>query len=116
MERNLECEGRLFEFPVEISVRRLTKQFNLHTWGLIEDPICIPCKDKQATLHHILSACPVALKDERYKGRRKLQRKQHSDQIHCIVLWLKETKQLARTYDLFGRHNRGGNKRTYAKY
>ncbi|XP_071145089.1 uncharacterized protein [Mytilus edulis] len=42
---------------------------NLYTWGLIEDPTCTLCKDKPASLQHVLSACPVALKDGRYTWR-----------------------------------------------
>ena len=31
--------------------------------------MCALCKDKPATLQHILSACPVAVEDERYIWR-----------------------------------------------
>ncbi|KAK7901244.1 hypothetical protein WMY93_018013 [Mugilogobius chulae] len=41
---------------------------NLHRWGLVEKPSCLLC-GRIGTLEHILSSCPRALADGRYRWR-----------------------------------------------
>ena len=62
---------------------------NLYTWGLIEDPTCTLCKDKPASLQHVLSACPVALKDGRYTWR-------HDSVLKTIAAKLDTTRRKKR--------------------
>ena len=54
--------------------------------GLMEDPMCVRCKDKPATLQHILSACPVTLEDERYIW-------QHNRELKTIAAKLDNQKE-----------------------
>ncbi|KAK6196159.1 hypothetical protein SNE40_001439 [Patella caerulea] len=62
-------EGYRLSFLLRSVYDSLPSPSNLYTWGLIEDPTCTLCKDKPASLQHVLSACPVALKDGRYTWR-----------------------------------------------
>ncbi|VDI57596.1 Hypothetical predicted protein [Mytilus galloprovincialis] len=62
-------EGYRLSFLLRSVYDVLPSPSNLYTWGLIEDPTCTLCKDKPASLQHVLSACPVALKDGRYTWR-----------------------------------------------
>ncbi len=41
---------------------------NLHRWGLVDSPACQLCQ-RSGTLEHILSCCPKALGDGRYRWR-----------------------------------------------
>ncbi len=41
---------------------------NLHLWGKVESPACPLCS-KRGTLEHILSCCPKALREGRYRWR-----------------------------------------------
>ncbi|VDI83021.1 Hypothetical predicted protein [Mytilus galloprovincialis] len=60
------------------------------TWSEIwKDPTCTLCKDKPASLQHVLSACPVALKDGRYTWR-------HDSVLKTIAAKLDTTRRKKR--------------------
>ncbi|CAC5414709.1 unnamed protein product [Mytilus coruscus] len=65
----LSMEGYRLSFLLRSVYDVLPSPSNLYTWGLIDDPTCTLCKDKPATLQHVLSSCQVALKDGRYTWR-----------------------------------------------
>ncbi|XP_076113419.1 uncharacterized protein LOC143081070 [Mytilus galloprovincialis] len=82
-------EGYRLSFLLRSVYDVLPSPSNLYTWGLIEDPTCTLCKDKPASLQHVLSACPVALKDERYTWR-------HDSVLKTIAAKLDTTRRKKR--------------------
>ncbi|CAC5425696.1 unnamed protein product [Mytilus coruscus] len=62
-------EGYHLSFLLRSVYDVLLSPSNLYTRGLIEDPTRTSCKNKPETLQHVLSSCPVALKDGRYTWR-----------------------------------------------
>lgn len=56
------------KFLVQSVYDVLPKPANLHIWGMSESPSCPLCSRK-STLKHILSACPKALGEGRYRWR-----------------------------------------------
>ncbi|XP_038147774.1 uncharacterized protein LOC119787807 [Cyprinodon tularosa] len=62
------AEPHHFRFLVQAVYDVLPSPTNLFTWGLIESPACQLCQRK-GSLEHILSCCPKALGDGRYRWR-----------------------------------------------
>ena len=56
-------------FQIQAVYDALPSPANLQTWGKVETPACHLCTGR-ATLQHILSSCPRALNDGRYRWRR----------------------------------------------
>jgi hypothetical protein len=61
-------EGRV-KFLLGATYDVLCTPANLARWGLAPDLGCVECGAARATLGHILSSCPVALRDGRYTWR-----------------------------------------------
>ena len=81
-----EGYGRTFSFQLNCVLNTLPTVDNLRRWGnsVVEQqcPLC----NRQATLRHILSACPTALHQGRYTWR-------HDNVLKCIVKLVNETIQ-----------------------
>lgn len=58
---------------------------NLHTWGLADTPECKLCL-RRGTLEHILSCCPKALGEGRYRWRHDQVLKSLADSICTAIL------------------------------
>ncbi|VDI68178.1 Hypothetical predicted protein [Mytilus galloprovincialis] len=65
-------EGYRLSFLLRSVYDVLPSPSNLYTWGLIEDPTCTLCKDKPASLQHVLSAS--AKLDTTRRKKRKMQK------------------------------------------
>lgn len=61
---------------------------NLHIWGKGESPTCPLCS-RRGTLKHILSCCPKALGEGRYRGRHNQVLKAIAEAIAAGVEWAK---------------------------
>lgn len=57
---------------------------NLHTWGLADSPLCKLCQ-RRGTLEHVLSCCPRALGEGRYRWRHDQVLKSLADSI-CTAI------------------------------
>jgi len=57
------------KFLVQTVYDVLSSPSNLHCWGLAESPACPLCQKNKGTLEHILSCCPKALGEGRYRRR-----------------------------------------------
>lgn len=55
-------------FPIQSVYDVFPSPANLHCWGMANTPTCQLCQ-KRGTLEHILSACPKALGEGRYRWR-----------------------------------------------
>lgn len=60
------AEPHRIKFLVQAVYDVLPSPSNLHTWGLVDTPGCALCQRK-GTLEHILSCCPKALGECRYR-------------------------------------------------
>ncbi|CAJ1075238.1 LOW QUALITY PROTEIN: uncharacterized protein LOC109089580 [Xyrichtys novacula] len=63
-----KAEPHHFKFLVQSVYDVLPSPANLFTWGLVEAPACQLCQ-RRGSLEHILSCCPKALGDGRYRWR-----------------------------------------------
>ena len=70
---------------------------NLVKWRLSEDARCGLCDNDRATLRHILSSCPVALKEGRYTWRHDQVLKQIASQIDSIPICKDTNREPQRT-------------------
>lgn len=61
-----KAEPHHFNFMVRSVYDVLPSPANLFTWGLTDSPVCQLCQ-KRGSLEHILSFCPRALRDGRYR-------------------------------------------------
>ncbi|XP_063050108.1 uncharacterized protein LOC134444859 [Engraulis encrasicolus] len=61
-------EPHRIKFLIQSVYDVLPSPSNLHRWGLAENPLCPLCQ-KAGTLEHILSCCPRALGEGRYRWR-----------------------------------------------
>ncbi|GAA6088928.1 uncharacterized protein LOC109140547, partial [Tachysurus ichikawai] len=66
--RQLVQEPHRIKFLVQAVYDVLPSPSNLYTWGLVDTPGCVLCQRK-GTLEHILSCCPRALREGRYRWR-----------------------------------------------
>ena len=62
------AEPHRIKFLVQAVYDVLPSPSNLHCWGLADTPACPLCQ-KKGTLEHILSSCPKALGEGRYRWR-----------------------------------------------
>ncbi|XP_039504261.1 uncharacterized protein LOC120460516 [Pimephales promelas] len=77
-----KAEPHHFKFLVQSVYDVLPSPANLFTWGLVDSPACQLCQ-KRGSLEHILSCCPKALGDGRYRWRHDQILKAVADAI-CI--------------------------------
>ena len=56
----------IFSFLRRAILLSLPTKKNLKTWNLIQDDICLLCKAKPQTQHHLLNNCNVAANEHRY--------------------------------------------------
>ncbi|XP_075343502.1 uncharacterized protein LOC142401936 [Odontesthes bonariensis] len=61
-------EPHRIKFLIQSVYDVLPSPSNLHRWGLAENPLCPLCQ-KAGTMEHILSCCPRALGEGRYRWR-----------------------------------------------
>ncbi|XP_075315189.1 uncharacterized protein LOC142375145 [Odontesthes bonariensis] len=61
-------EPHRIKFLIQSVYDVLPSPSNLHRWGLAENPLCPLCQ-RAGTLEHILSCCPRALGEGRYRWR-----------------------------------------------
>ena len=62
------AEPHRIKFLVQAVYDVLPSPSNLHCWGLVDTPACPLCQRK-GTLEHVMSCCPKALGDGRYRWR-----------------------------------------------
>ncbi|KAK7915664.1 hypothetical protein WMY93_011425 [Mugilogobius chulae] len=63
-----KAEPHRIKFLIQAVYDVLPSPSNLHNWGKIESPACVLCS-KIGSLEHILSCCPKALGEGRYRWR-----------------------------------------------
>ena len=72
------------KFLVQSVYDVLPSPANLFTWGKSELPSCPLCAGK-GTLRHIMSACPKALGDGRYRWRHDQVLRTVADTVHAAI-------------------------------
>ena len=63
-----QAEPQRIKFMVQSVHNVLPSPANLHLWGMVDSPACALCS-KKGSLEHILSCCPKALGEGRYRWR-----------------------------------------------
>ena len=63
-----QAEPQRISFIVRAAYDVLPSPSNLHVWGLGDSPECALCS-RRGSLEHILSSCPIALGEGRYRWR-----------------------------------------------
>ncbi|XP_073720025.1 uncharacterized protein [Misgurnus anguillicaudatus] len=77
-------EPHRIKFLVQAVYDVLPSPSNLYTWGLIDTPGCVLCQRK-GTLEHILSCCPRALGEGRYRWRHDQVLKTIAESIQATI-------------------------------
>ncbi len=62
----LQADFHRLRFLVQAVYDTLPSPVNLHVWGKSETPSCLLCSGR-GSLEHLLSSCPKALADGRYR-------------------------------------------------
>ncbi|XP_053176235.1 uncharacterized protein LOC128359949 [Scomber japonicus] len=79
-----KAEPLRIKFLIQSVYDVLPSPSNLFLWGKVEAPSCTLCQGR-GTLEHILSSCPRALGDGRYRWRHDQVLKAVAESIHCAV-------------------------------
>ncbi|XP_060744927.1 uncharacterized protein LOC132858560 [Tachysurus vachellii] len=78
------AEPHRIKFLVQAVYDVLPSPSNLYTWGLVDTPGCVLCQRK-GTLEHILSCCPRALGEGRYRWRHDQVLKTIAENIQATI-------------------------------
>ncbi|XP_075313231.1 uncharacterized protein LOC142373743 [Odontesthes bonariensis] len=79
-----KAEPLRIKFLIQSVYDVLPSPSNLFLWGKVEAPSCTLCQGR-GTLEHILSSCPKALGDGRYRWRHDQVLKAVAESIHCAI-------------------------------
>ncbi len=63
-----KAEPQRIKFLIQVVYDVVPSPSNLHIWGKVESPACPLCS-RRGTLEHILSCCPKALGEGKYRWR-----------------------------------------------
>ncbi|KAL4008469.1 hypothetical protein ACER0C_002321 [Sarotherodon galilaeus] len=85
-----KAEPQRIKFLIRAVYDVLPSPSNLFTWGKVETPGCLLCQ-KRGTLEHILSCCPKALAQGRYRWRHDQVFKAVADSICSGISYNKST-------------------------
>lgn len=85
-----KAEPQWIKFLIRAVCNVLPSPSNLFTWGKVETPGCLLCQ-KRGTLEHILSCCPKALAQGRYRWRHDQVLKAVADSICSGISYNKST-------------------------
>lgn len=86
-----KAEPQRIKFLIQAVYDVLPSPSNLHIWGKVESPACPLCS-RRGTLEHILSCCPKALGEERYRWRHDQVLKAIAEAIAAGVEWAKRSR------------------------
>ena len=90
------AEPHRIKFLIQAVYDVLPSPSNLHTWGKVETPACALCQ-RRGTLQHILSCCPKALGEGRYRWRHDQVLKAIADSIHSGISHSKSLRPVKNT-------------------
>lgn len=86
-----KAEPQRIKFLIQAVYDVLPSPSNLHIWGKVESPACPLCS-RRGTLEHILSCCPKALGEGRYRWRHDQVLKAIAEAIAVGVEWAKRSR------------------------
>ncbi len=86
-----KAEPQRIKFLIQAVYDVLPSPSNLHIWGKVESPAC-PLWFRRGTLEHILSCCPKALGEGRYRWRHDQVLKAIAEAITAGVEWAKHSR------------------------
>ena len=90
------AEPHRIKFLVQAVYDVLPSPSNLHSWGLVDTPACPLCQGK-GTLEHIMSCCPKALGDGRYRWRHDQVLKTIAESICSGIASCRRSKPMKKT-------------------
>lgn len=93
----MQADFHRIRFLVQAVYDTLSSPANLHLWGKNETPVCPLCSGR-GTLEHLLSSCPRALADGRYRWR-------HDQVLRVVAERLPQQSTPARIITLRGRQS-----------
>ncbi|XP_067284127.1 uncharacterized protein [Pseudorasbora parva] len=91
-----KAEPHRLRFLIQAVYDVLPSPSNLFSWGLVESPACTLCL-RRGTLEHILSCCPKALGEGRYRWRHDQVLKVIANTISCGIDHCKRLRPVKNT-------------------